>query len=75
MQFSFPQLSQNLSAKLEDGDFRADMTQLVANVYDDYTPDRAADLIIERLGSRLRNAPDQSSIRNGAWRVASSATS
>lgn len=66
--FSFPQLSQNLSTKLEDGDFRADTTLLVANISGDYTPDEAANSIMERLGPHLRNAPDQSSIRNGAWR-------
>lgn len=66
--FSFPELSLNLSAKLEDRDFRADLFQLVTEVPADYEPGAAADLVMERLGPYLRNAPDGAAIANGAWR-------
>jgi predicted nucleotidyltransferase component of viral defense system len=66
--FSFPELSLNLSAKLEDGDFRADLTRLVTTMPEAYDPDRAADTLVERLGPHLRNAPDMSEIQAGAWR-------
>ena len=48
--FTYPQLAQNLRAKLEDADF-------------------GADLVMERLGSRLRNAAPIDQIRDGAWRA------
>lgn len=66
--FSFPELAANLRAKLVDRDFRDDLSRLVRHTEDSYDPDRAADLVIERLGSQLRNAPDGSEIRAGAWR-------
>ncbi|MBW8059937.1 MAG: nucleotidyl transferase AbiEii/AbiGii toxin family protein [Solirubrobacterales bacterium] len=66
--FTFPELSLNLSAKLADRDFRADLPQLVTSLPETYDPDRAANVIMERLGPRLRNAPDQAAIRDGAWR-------
>jgi len=66
--FTFPELSVNLSAKLDDRDFAADPTQLVRDVPPDYTPTRAANLVMERLGPHLRNAPLEAEIRNGAWR-------
>lgn len=66
--FSFPELSLNLSAKLEDGSFRADLARLVTTMPEAYDPDRAADTVIERLGRHLRNAPDMSEIQNSAWR-------
>lgn len=66
--FSFPELSANLRAKLADRGFRDDLSQLVRNPEDLYDPDRAADLVVERLGPHLRNAPADSEIRAGAWR-------
>ncbi len=33
-----------------------------------YKPTEAADLVMERLGSHLRNAPSLDEIRDGAWR-------
>ena len=66
--FTFPELSLNLSAKLADRDFRADLPQLVTSLPETYDPDRAANAIMERLGPRLRNAPDRAAIRDGAWR-------
>jgi predicted nucleotidyltransferase component of viral defense system len=66
--FTFPELSLNLSAKLADRDFSADLTQLVANAPEVYDSGEAADLVMERLGPYLRNAPEQAAIANGAWR-------
>ena len=67
-EFSFPQLAQNLDAKLEDQGFRDDMLQLVATNPENYDPETAADVVMERLGARLRNAPGLESVRNGSWR-------
>lgn len=55
--FSFPELRNNLAAKLGDTSFRHDLDALVANVPSDYDVDTAADLVMRELGSRLRNAP------------------
>lgn len=66
--FTFPELSTNLSAKLEDRDFRSDLGQLVTDLPEGYDPDRAADAVMERLGSQLGNAPDLEQIEDGAWR-------
>lgn len=67
-EFSFPELAQNLSAKLEDRGFRDDMLQLVTSTPESYDPDAAANVVMERLGPHLRNAPDGEEIRAGAWR-------
>ncbi len=66
--FTFPELSLNLSAKLGDRDFGSDLSQLVTSEPDAYDPGRAADLVMERLGPFLHNAPDESEIRDAAWR-------
>jgi len=67
--FTHPQLAQNLRAKLEDADFAADLDALVTTRPEDYVLHRAADLVMERLGSRLRNAPPIDDIRDGTWRA------
>ena len=67
--FTYPQLAQNLRAKLEDADFAADLDALVTTRPDDYVLCGAADLVMDRLGSRLRNAPPTDDIRDGAWRA------
>jgi predicted nucleotidyltransferase component of viral defense system len=66
--FTFPQLAQNLRAKLQVDDFAADLDALVTSRPEDYAVKGAADLVMERLGSRLRNAPGIDEIRDGAWR-------
>lgn len=66
--FSFPELARNLNAKLRDRDFRDDLSQLITDPPADSELDGAADLVMERLGSRLRNAPDPDEMRGGAWR-------
>lgn len=55
--FSFPELRDNLTAKLEDTRFRRDLDALVTGIPQAYDPDTAADLVMQQLGSRLRNAP------------------
>jgi predicted nucleotidyltransferase component of viral defense system len=67
-EFSFPELAQNLEAKLADRSFREDMLQLVIGDLDSYDPIVAADLVMSRLGSRLRNAPPPAAIAAGGWR-------
>jgi predicted nucleotidyltransferase component of viral defense system len=66
--YSYPQLADNLRAKLEDAEFLADLETLVAQFPDRYTTEAAADLVMERLGSKLRNAPRVGEIVNGRWR-------
>lgn len=66
--FSCPELMRNLADKLDNAEFIADLDQLVVRRPDAYDPATAADLVMERLGSRLRNAPTIDAIRDGAWR-------
>lgn len=67
--FTYPQLAQNLRAKLHDADFSADIDTLVATRPADYALDDAADLVMERLGALLHNAPAIDDICDGAWRA------
>lgn len=67
--FTFPQLAQNLRAKLEDPDFASDLDALVTTPPAEYALAAAADLVMERLGARLRNAPPIDEIRGGRWRT------
>jgi predicted nucleotidyltransferase component of viral defense system len=55
--FSFPELRDNLFAKLATPSFRRDLDALMTQVPEGYTPETAADLVMRELGSRLRNAP------------------
>jgi predicted nucleotidyltransferase component of viral defense system len=67
-EFTFPELARNLDAKLDDAGFRADLNDLVTEPPSEYKLEEAADLVMERLGSRLKNAPPLDEIRGGAWR-------
>jgi predicted nucleotidyltransferase component of viral defense system len=55
--FSFPELRDNLAAKLNSPRFRSDLPALVTRAPADYDLHAAADLVLSELGSRLRNAP------------------
>jgi predicted nucleotidyltransferase component of viral defense system len=66
--FSYHDLSANLVAKIESPDFVADLDQLTATPPLQYSIPAAADLVMERLGSRLPGAPDLSEIKGGCWR-------
>ena len=55
--FSFPELRDNLAAKLATTSFRRDLDALTTHLPAGYNPDTAADLVMRELGSRLRNAP------------------
>lgn len=66
--FTYPQLAQNLKAKLADADFAGDLTALTTAVPSRYTLETAADLVMQRLAARLRNAPDPTDMDDGAWR-------
>jgi predicted nucleotidyltransferase component of viral defense system len=66
--FSFPQLAGNLTTKLEDRSFRTDLNDLVTSVPERYDQFAAADIVMERLGSRLTNAPQHGDIAKGEWR-------
>lgn len=68
-EFTYPQLAQNLKAKLEDRGFREDVLQLLVDPPEAYDTVRAADVLMERLGPRLRNAPDLAEIQGGTWRA------
>jgi predicted nucleotidyltransferase component of viral defense system len=69
--FSYSELSANLAAKLEHPDFIADLNQLTSDSPLHYDVTLAADLIMERLGSRLSGALDLDQIEHGRWRSSS----
>jgi predicted nucleotidyltransferase component of viral defense system len=66
--FNYHDLSTNLQAKIEHNDFLTDMDQLMAGSPDTYNLTAAADLVMERLASKLHGAPDLSEIEDGRWR-------
>jgi predicted nucleotidyltransferase component of viral defense system len=66
--FTFPELAQNLKAKLLDREFQSDIDQLAAEIPAGFTMEAAADRVMERLGRYLRNAPILYEIQGGAWR-------
>jgi predicted nucleotidyltransferase component of viral defense system len=68
--FSYRELSANLAAKLGHPDFLADLDQLTAESSQRYDVTLAADLVMERLGSRLQGAPGLDEIEGGRWRSA-----
>ncbi len=65
--FSFPELRTNLRDKLKHPDFRDDLNTLLVRQPDGYDLLAAADLLMERLGPHLKNAPSDTDIANGAW--------
>ncbi|MGH2901993.1 MAG: nucleotidyl transferase AbiEii/AbiGii toxin family protein [Solirubrobacteraceae bacterium] len=54
---SYPQLERNLEQKLANYVFLGDLEQLVTELPVGYEPHTAAALVLQRLGTRLRNAP------------------
>ncbi len=66
--FTYRELAANLAAKLEHPDFLTDLNTLIVGAPGDYNILTAADLLMERLGARLKNAPSSAEIANGAWR-------
>ncbi len=66
--FTYPQLAQNLRAKLKNPEFNNDLRNLLTATPTGYDIVAAADLFMERLGSRLRNAPSVQEISGGKWR-------
>jgi len=68
--FTYPDLAANLSAKLSDRDFASDLSELVVAPPSNYELAGAADLVMERLGSRLAKAPHMDEIVGGGWRSA-----
>jgi predicted nucleotidyltransferase component of viral defense system len=66
--FNYSEFRQNLSEKLGDAGFRSDMETLVTALPGDYDVDTAANVVVERLGSRLDGAPPLDEIRDGRWR-------
>ena len=66
--FTYRELAGNLSDKLNHPDFAEDLDALVQDVPTGYQLDEAADLVMESLGSRLKNAPALEDIQESAWR-------
>ena len=66
--FTYPQLRQNLGAKLVSAEFNSDLETLVTEVPAGYEIASAADMVMEHLGSRLHNAPELDEIAAGRWR-------
>jgi predicted nucleotidyltransferase component of viral defense system len=60
--FTYPQLRRNLEEKLAESIFIDDIGGLLAEMPDDYNAPAAALLVLQRLGSRLRNAPLENEI-------------
>lgn len=69
--FTYPQLRQNLLDKLADAGFGSDLDALAVAAPEKYDVHSAADLVMERLGSLLDNAPPLDEIRDGRWRTKS----
>lgn len=67
--FTCPQLAANLAAKIGNDVFRSDLQDLIATPLKEFDITVAADLVMQRLGSRLRNAPDVEAIGDGDWRA------
>jgi len=65
---SYRELSANLAAKLEHPDFLTDLNALIIHQPGGYDILTAADLLMERLGAHLKNAPSDFEIAHGAWR-------
>jgi predicted nucleotidyltransferase component of viral defense system len=66
--FGYRELSTNLAAKIEHPEFTADLELLTADPRAGYDVTVAADLVMERLGSRLAGAPSLEEIQDGRWR-------
>jgi predicted nucleotidyltransferase component of viral defense system len=66
--FTYPQLRQNLGAKVISGEFNSDLETLVTEIPTGYEVASAADMVMEHLGSRLHNAPELDEIAAGRWR-------
>ncbi len=56
--FSYPQLALNLQRKITSRAFLEDLDALLTERPAGYEPRQAAELLMRRLGRRLRNAPD-----------------
>jgi predicted nucleotidyltransferase component of viral defense system len=66
--FSHHDFAASLAAKLEHPDFIADLDLLTTGAPEQYDAALAADLVMERLGSRLPGAPGLDEITGGRWR-------
>jgi predicted nucleotidyltransferase component of viral defense system len=69
--FTYFDLAANLVEKLADPDFAADLNDLVRTPPAGHELAAAADVVMERLASRLLKAPPSDAIRDGRWRAAS----
>ena len=66
--FIYSSFARNLQEKLEDEGFRNDLDELVTALPEGYNVEAAADLVMERLGARLKGAPDPAEVAGGGWR-------
>lgn len=66
--FIYSSFAKNLQEKLEDEGFRNDLDELVTALPEGYNVEAAADLVMERLGARLKGAPDLAEVAGGRWR-------
>lgn len=66
--FIYSSFAKNLQEKLEDEGFRNDLDELVTALPEGYDVEAAADLVMERLGARLKGAPDLAEVAGGRWR-------
>lgn len=66
--FGYADLAVNLRDKLDHPDFQDDLRGLVTEMPSDYELTQAADLVMERLGSKLDRAPTRDGSADGGWR-------
>lgn len=73
--FRYKEFAVSLAGKLDDPGFAIDLDDFVTKAPAGYELAAAANLVMERLGSRLTKAPGVDEIRDGRWREAISALS
>jgi len=73
--FRYNEFAVSLAGKLDDPGFANDLDDFVTKAPAGYELAAAANLVMERLGSRLTKAPGVDEIRDGRWREAISADS
>jgi len=66
--FSYRAFADNLADKIKQRGFRSDLEGLVMQVPKDYSVDAAADLVMDRVGVRLKGAPGFDELAGGRWR-------
>lgn len=67
--FSFPELRDNLTAKLANHSFLHDLDTLLASTPPAYKPRQAADILMRELGAKLRNGATRRGDRSAGFAI------